>query len=203
MHKLFWAGAIVLAPAVLFAVACSSTPTTDGGPDGAAVCPTTLLQAVTVGGDGGEGTNNSCHIRGDVCPVAVTCGQFIQQASCTCDLPDGGGPLAYDCVLTANGTLVPADPAPWKGPNDPSGSFCEPVLPPNTDGGGGCLSSPAANVGLDGGPASCNAAGEICYYKGVICPADQVPQKIDTCQCNANVTGDAGLSWVCEVQSCN
>ena len=203
MHKLFWVGAVGLASAVSFAVvACSPSSPTPDASTGPEECPTTLIQAVTVGGDGGEGTNNSCHVQGYKCQVSYSCGGvFIQQAQCTCDVPDGGGPLAFGCILTANGSIVPTDPSTWSVPGDASASFCEPIQ--GEAGTSQCPTSTATAVGDAGQPLACGAPGEICYYDGVVCPADTVPQKVDTCQCNANVSGDAGLSWMCDIHSCN
>lgn len=198
MHKLFWGALIVLAPAVSFAVACSSNPPPPAPDAGPQLCPPTLVQASTMGGDAGEGTNSSCHVQGYSCFIGFACGSFIQQADCTCTLPDAGGPMTFACQLTANGSEVPPDPTMWGTPGDPSKSFCVP-LPNIADAGVEC---PDASVAATTA-TPCNAAGEICYYKGVTCPGDQVPIKTDNCQCNANVQGDAGLSWMCDIHTCN
>jgi hypothetical protein len=166
------------------AVACSDTTNPgDAGP-GAQVCPTTI-QAATSTASGNEGANDSCHVDAYVCVVGFSCGNFIQQGTCTCSAVTG----KFSCVLSAdtdpNTNQIPPDTT------DTSG-LCNSLKdagPPDT--------CPTDKTTADG--VACHTSGEICTYS-TTCTTQPPPQ--DTCQCKGNAAGDAGLSWQCDLNVC-
>ncbi len=187
MPTLFRASLLVLAPMVSIALGCtSSNPAVDAGPGGE-ICPTTIIQATAAGDK--EGTTSKCHVDGFNCVVGYQCGNFTQQAICTCTLQQDGTTHKFQCKTEANGTDVP------EGTQD-------------SDIAGLC-SATAFDAGADPCPASattgddtpCKTPGKLCAYTGTTCTGDPVAPT-DTCQCHGNANGDAGLSWKCEVNAC-
>jgi hypothetical protein len=169
-----------VATAVGAAVACSSTATTmDAGP-GPQVCPSTVVAATATGGDAGEGSNSSCHVDG-----------FFQQAKCTCQLPSTGGTQRFfNCMLEADNSQVP--------PNQTDTTMlCKSVAVNGDAGVDPCPTDKTMATGT-----VCHNPGQLCDYTGVTCTGDKVP-RTDTCQCNDNFSGDAGLSWMCDINACN
>jgi hypothetical protein len=157
-------------------VACtSSNPTPDAGPGGQ-ICPTTIVEATTAPGQ--EGVTSSCHVDDYICVVGFPCGNFTQQATCTCDGSN------FSCVLS-DGTQV------QPGVTDPS-TLCQSV-----DSDGGANPCPTDKTMADG--TACSNVGQQCYYKTT---CTTTPPPTDVCQCKGNTQGDAGLTWQCDLNSC-
>ena len=177
MRTIFYAMSVT---ALIAASACSDNKNTgDAGP-GAQICPTTI-QAATKTSGGNEGANDSCHVDGYICVVGFPCGNFVQQATCTCD----GATKKFACALSSNGDAVPDD-------TTDTTALCNALKPDaNPD------TCPTDKTKADNTP--CHTAGEICTYS-TTCTTQPPPQ--DTCQCNANQSGDAGLSWQCDLNVC-
>ena len=175
MRTIFYATTVTL---LIAAAACSTNnPSNDAGPGGQ-LCPTTIVQATSTSATT-EGTSDKCHVDQYICVVGFQCGNFTQQATCTCDGTAG----KFSCVL-ANGTPVAADTT------DPT-TLC---LPAKEDGGANaCPTDKTTATGT-----ACTNAGQQCYYS-TTCTN---PPRTDVCQCMANQAGDAGLSWKCDINSC-
>lgn len=73
--------------------------------------------------------------------------------------------------------------------------LCQSVDMP--DGGQACPASDTAAQGT-----SCTYSGQQCFYPGVACPPPYPNTGTDVCQCSGNFTGDAGLSWQCDLNDC-
>jgi hypothetical protein len=199
MHTLLapsrWRAPAALASVFSIAVAfaCSSpTPVMEAGTPGE-VCPSNITQATTAGGDGGEGTNSSCHVQGYVCPISWPCSNSLglrQQALCTCTRQMDMS-LSFDCVLAIDNSAVPPN-------TTDTTSLCQST---ETMGDATVNQCPdktmASTMNLP-----CSNSGQVCDYIGVKCPGQQVGTT-DTCQCVGNANGDAGLSWQCDINSCN
>ncbi len=183
MRTIFYATTAIALIAT--AVACSDNTTPgDAGP-GAQVCPTTI-EAATKTASGSEGSNDSCHVDRYICVVGFQCGNFTQQATCTCDITTS----KFACVLH-DGTSVPDDTT------DSSG-LCDALKPDSSSDT--CPTSVATAVDAQGNGLPCHTSGEICTY-ATTCTSQPPPQ--DTCQCKGNQSGDAGgLSWSCDVTPC-
>ncbi len=177
MRTIFYATSVTL---LIAAAACSdNNPATDGGPTGQ-LCPTTIVQATNTTSTT-EGTSSKCHVDQYICVVGFQCtNNFTQQATCTCNGTTG----QFSCVL-ANGTAVP------DGVTDPT-TLCLPAQPD----GGNANTCPTDKTKADG--TSCSNAGQQCYYS-TTCTN---PPRTDVCQCKGNVSGDAGLSWQCDINVC-
>jgi len=172
--------------------ACSSTTPTIPPEASTQVCPSTIEEATATPVDGGEGYTSACHVRGYVCPVSFGCTNgFRQQANCTCELPDAGGPLAFVCTLQVDNSLVPPD-------TTDASTLCVATEITGDASINECPDKTMAYTSM----ISCTNPGQICYYTGVTCPGDVVP-KTDNCECVANVNGDAGLYWSCDINNCN
>ncbi len=175
MRTIFYATTVI---SLIAAAACSnSNPTADAGP-GAQLCPTTIIEATS--STGAEGVSNKCHLDGYICVVGFQCGNFTQQSTCTCDAAKG----TFSCVL-ANGTPVDQPVT------DPS-TLC---LPAGPDGG---PANPCPTDKTKANGTSCSNAGQQCYYS-TTCTN---PPRTDVCQCQPNTAGDAGLSWMCDINIC-
>jgi hypothetical protein len=187
MHTLLRATtALASVLSIAVAVACSSTTTTtDAGPSPTQICPSTIVQATTSGGDAGEGTNSSCHVDGYVCTIGFLCtDNFVQQADCTCTL-QMDGTHQFNCILTADKSQVPP------GVTDPT------TLCVSTQGDSAPNPCPTDKTTASG--TVCTNPGEICYY---LTQCSGSPPPVDTCQCVGNANGDAGLSWSCDLNTC-
>jgi len=173
MPTSFRAALFALAPVTFtFAVACSDT-TPMPAPDAAqAVCPTTITQATS--------SNTKCEVQNQICVVGFPCTPVYQQATCTCDTATG-----WSCLLS-NGKSVAQD-------TTDATSLCQ------ATGGTNPPQCPASTTGTDG--TACTSSGQICYYSGLKCTGDVIAHT-DNCQCVANVSGDAGLSWACDIAVC-
>jgi hypothetical protein len=183
-------GSAVMVLASIFAIACtSSNPAVDAGPT-QEVCPTNIVTATAhAQSDAGEGVSDLCHVQGYVCVVGFQCGNFTQQAACTCTLQSDKS-LSFDCTLAANGMPVPVPTT------DPT-TLCTSI---DEDATGVCPTSTA--TAMPGGMgAPCTESGQQCFYKGAMCSGDTVPGT-DVCQCTGNFNGDAGLSWACDIGQC-
>jgi hypothetical protein len=171
------------------AVACSDTTTPgDAGPGGQ-VCPTTVEAATKTSG-GSEGANDTCHVDGYICVVGFPCGNFVQQVTCTCNGLSG----KFACLLAAD-----TDPNTNQIPDDTTDTsgLCNTLKdagPPDT-----CPATTAAAVDAQGNGLPCHTSGEICTY-ATTCTSQPPPQ--DTCQCKANMSGNPGLAWSCDVNAC-
>jgi hypothetical protein len=187
MRNLFGA-AIALVPAFSIVVACSSnTPTPDAGPP-PEICPSTIVQASTAGGDGGEGTNSSCHVDGYVCVIGFECADtFFQQAKCTCTLQQDGT-HSFNCFLETDNSAVPP------GTTDPS-TLCKSVETVGDASVNPCPTETAATTTT----VPCTNPGQVCNY---LTKCTSQPPPVDTCQCTDNANGDAGLSWTCDINNC-
>ncbi len=179
-------GSAVMVLATIFAIACtSSNPAVDAGPT-QEVCPTNIITATAhAQPDAGEGVSDVCHVQGYVCVVGFQCGNFTQQAACTCTLQTDMS-LLFNCTLAANGMQVPPDTT------DPT-TLCTSI---DEDASQACPATAAMGMGMP-----CTESGQQCFYKGATCPGDTVPGT-DVCQCTGNFTGDAGLSWACDIGQC-
>jgi hypothetical protein len=178
---------LLLAPIVSIALACtSSNPAVDAGP-GEEVCPTNIITATAHSQpDAGEGQSDVCHVPGYVCVVGFQCGNFTQQAACTCTL-QSDSTLLFNCTLAANGMPIPL------GVTD-STTLCTSI---DEDAGQAC---PASDTTAMGTP--CTEPGQQCFYKGTVCDGGEGVNGTDVCQCTGNFTGDAGLSWACDIGLC-
>jgi hypothetical protein len=176
MRTIFYATSVTL---LIAAAACSDNKsTTDAGPGGQ-LCPTTIVQATSTSGTA-EGTSNKCHVDQYICVVGFQCGNFTQQATCTCDGTTG----SFACVLS-NGTAVQSDVQD----GDIAG-LCAKLTNPTPE------ACPTDKTTATTTP--CKNAGQQCYYS-TTCTN---PPRTDVCQCVANQSGDAGLSWKCDLNSC-
>lgn len=181
MRTIFYATTAIALIAA--AVACSDNNNKgDAGP-GAQVCPTTI-EAATKTASGSEGTNDSCHVDRYICVVGFQCGNFTQQATCTCTIPTGETALRFQCFL-ADGTEVQKDTTDSTG-------LCNQLKPDASSD-----PCPTDKTKADGTP--CNTSGEVCTYS-TTCTTQPPPQ--DTCQCKGNISGNPGLSWACELNQC-
>jgi hypothetical protein len=173
MSTPFRAALFALAPvAFSFAVACSSTNVTPAPDAASQVCPNTIAEATA--------STTTCQVQNKICVVGFKCSPVFQQATCTCDTTTG-----WSCILS-NGKAV--DPN-----TTDTTSLCQ------TTSGGTAEQCPSTTAAGDG--TSCHTSGQICYYSGLKCTGDTVAH-IDTCQCVANPSGDAGLQWACETAVC-
>jgi len=174
MRTIFYATSVTL---FIAAAACSDNKTTgDAGPP-PQLCPSTIVEATSPPGN--EGATGACHVDQFVCVVGFQCGNFVQQATCTCN------GTKFSCLLAANGSAVP------DGVTDPS-TLC--VAQQQDAGSPG--SCPTDKTTADGTP--CSKAGQQCAY-ATTCVN---PPRTDVCQCQPNAQGDAGLSWQCDINSC-
>lgn len=184
MRQIFYATTVTALIAAAFA--CSDNKDTGDGGVKPQVCPTTIVAATSTA-QGTEGANDSCHVDGYICVVGFQCGNFTQQATCTCD----GNTSKFACVVAANNKPVPDDTT------DPT-SLCNSISnpqPPDT-----CPATVAAAKDAQGNAIACKNAGQVCTY-ATTCTSSPPPQ--DVCQCKGNASGDAGgLSWQCDVHSC-
>ncbi len=175
MRTIFYATTVTL---LIAAAACSDNNTkTDAAVPGQ-LCPTTIVQATSTSGTA-EGTSDKCHVDQYICVVGFQCGNFTQQATCTCDGTTG----KFACVLS-NGKPVADDTT------DTSG-LCNAL-----DSGVAPDTCPTDKTKADNTP--CKNAGQQCYYS-TTCTN---PPRTDVCQCIANQAGDAGLSWQCDINTC-
>lgn len=158
----------------VFLLACSSdAPVADAGP-GNQVCPSTIIQATAAAGE--DGVTSKCHVANYTCVVGFECtNTFFQQATCVCD----GN--AFACTLASDGSAVPPEVT------DPT-TLCKSI---DADSGDAC---PADKTKADG--TACKNQGQQCTYQSA-CTTQPAP--LDVCQCKGNQTGDAGLSWACEL----
>lgn len=178
MRTIFYATTVTL---LIAAAACSDNKsTTDGGTPGQ-LCPTTIVQATSTSGTT-EGTSDKCHVDQYICVVGFQCGNFTQQATCTCDGTTG----KFACVLST-GAPVPSDTT----------ATDVPTLCNKLNDGGKQDPCPTDKTKADNTP--CTNAGQQCYYT-TTCTSQ--PPPTDVCQCMANQTGDAGLSWQCDLHAC-
>ncbi len=172
----FLRASLALVPILSLLAACSSDTTpADAGP-GTQICPVTIEQATAAPDPKKDGTTSQCHVANYICVVGFQCGNFTQQATCTCD----GN--AFGCVL-ADGSQVAV--------GSDTTALCQKIPPPPTD------PCPTDNKTADGTP--CKNSGQQCYYAST-CTSS--PPPTDVCQCKGNQLGDAGLSWACEF-NCN
>jgi hypothetical protein len=173
MPTSFRAALFAIGPvAFSLAVACSSPEGTPAPDSGTQLCPTTIAQATASGA--------ACQVQNTICVVGFPCTPVYQQATCTCDTATG-----WSCILS-NGKKVDPD-------TTDTAPLCQQV------GGTNPEQCPATTAAGDG--VSCHTSGQICYYSGLKCTGDVVAH-IDTCQCVANPSGDAGLQWACETAVC-
>jgi hypothetical protein len=183
MRQIFYATTVTALIAA--AVACSDNNNKgDAGP-GTQVCPTTIVAATSTA-TGTEGANDSCHVDRYICVVGFQCGNFTQQATCTCN----GNTSKFECVLAANNNPVPDDTTDTTAL---CSSIANPVQPDT------CPTTVAAAKDAQGNPVACKNAGQVCTY-ATTCTTSPPPQ--DVCQCKANGGGSAGLSWACDVHEC-
>ena len=162
------------------AVACSDNNTKgDAGP-GAQVCPTTI-EAATKTGSGSEGANDSCHVDRYICVVGFQCGNFTQQATCTCN----GATSKFECVVAANNNPVPDD-------TTDTTALCASISKPQQP-------DPCPTDKTKATGTACTNAGQVCTYS-TTCTSQPPPQ--DVCQCKGNTSGNPGLSWSCELNQC-
>jgi hypothetical protein len=193
MHTLLRAGtALAALSSIAVAIACSSsTPTPDGGVP-PQVCPSTLAHATTPAmGDAGEGYTNACHVVGYQCAVSFPCADtFVQQANCTCTL-NMDMSTTFNCVLQTDNSIVPPNTVD-------AGTLCQSVETVGDAHVNPCPDKTMASTSA----IACTNSGQTCFYTGVKCSGDQV-SRTDTCQCVDNASGDAGLSWACDINSCN
>jgi hypothetical protein len=195
MRTLFRA-LIALAPVLgLSVAACSdNNPTGDAGP-GQQLCPSNILQATAAPGE--EGTTSACHVENYTCVVGYPCGNFQQQATCVCQTVNGV--QAFVCAKNSDpnrtpiAALDPTTDAVCALPPGPT-NVCSLCVSTSQDGGEPC---PTDKTTADG--TACSTTGEICSYT-TTCTTQ--PPPIDTCQCVANPSGDAGLSWQCDLHQC-
>lgn len=187
MRILFRATFALVPVLCLSASACSSTTTQgDAGPV-AQVCPTTINEATTPGDT--EGTSSKCHVENFACVVGFSCNNFVQQATCVCQ----GGTFA--CSLNADGTALDTpETDPQCQTSAGSAAVCELCKTPGTIPSDTC---PTDKTQAQDTP--CKAAGQICDY---LTTCSGSPPPTDVCQCDPNAKGDAGLSWVCDLNSC-
>ena len=174
MRQIFYATTVTALIAA--AAACSDTPPSKDSGVATQLCPTTIADATRTSG-GSEGTNDSCHVDRYICVVGFQCGNFTQQATCTCDGTSG----KFACALF-NGDPVPDDTT------DPT-TLCNALKPD-----GSIDTCPTDKKAADTTP--CNTSGEICPYASA-CTSSPPPQ--DTCQCSPNPNGNPGLSWQCDL----
>lgn len=184
----------LLAPVLCISVVACSSDTTqkDAGP-GEQICPSNIIQATAAAGV--EGTTGACHVENYTCVVGYLCGYFVQQATCVCS----GG--TFKCTVdnpdhTALDTPE-TDPncaatVPISGGNP---TYCE--LCKSTVADAGPETCPTDKTKADG--TSCTNAGQQCFYSNT-CTGQPPPS--DVCQCIGNATGDAGLMWRCDLNTC-
>jgi len=195
MRILFRAATIALPVFCMAALACtSSNPASDAGPNTQQVCPSNIVQATAAPKD--EGTSSACHVENYTCVVAFACGSFAQQATCVCETQNGT--QAFSCTLNSDPSHAVLD----QPVTDP---MCEAApgigvdcsLCKSTEGDGGTDVCPTDKTTADGTP--CHNAGQICTYT-TTCGGS--PPPVDQCQCDPNASGDAGLSWSCDLNNC-
>ena len=177
MRTIFYATTVT---ALIAAIAACSDNTNkgDAGPGGQ-VCPTTIQEATKTSG-GAEGTSDVCHVDQYICVVGFQCGNFTQQATCTCDITT----KKFACKLS-NGTDVPDD-------TTDSTTLCNSLK--DAAAPDPC---PTDKTKATGTP--CTNAGQVCTYS-TTCTTSPPPQ--DICQCKGNTSGNPGLSWSCELNQC-
>ena len=184
MRTIFYATTVT---ALIAAVACSdNTNKGDAGPGGQ-ICPTTIQEAAKT--SGADGTSRVCHQDLYICVVGFQCGNFTQQATCTCTIPPNETALRFQCLLS-NGKEVDPD-------TTDTTNLCTSLADagkPDT-----CPTSVAATKTDAGDPVACTNAGQVCTYK-TTCTTSPPPQ--DVCQCKGNTSGNPGLSWQCDVNAC-
>jgi len=177
MPTIFYATTVTALIAAI--AACSDTTDNgDAGP-GQQICPTTIQEATKTSG-GAEGTSNVCHVDNYICVVGFQCGNFTQQATCTCDITT----KKFSCKLS-NGTDVPDD-------TTDSNTLCSSIQPDAS-------ADPCPTDKKTAEQTPCKTAGEVCTYS-TTCTSQPPPQ--DVCQCKGVIAGDAGLAWHCELNQC-
>jgi hypothetical protein len=181
MRTIFYATTVTALIAAI--AACSdNTDKGDAGPGGQ-ICPTTIQQATKTGG-GAEGTSNMCHVDQYICVVGFQCGNFTQQATCTCTIPAGETALRFQCLLS-NGQEVDPDTTDSTG-------LCKSINPDAS-------ADPCPTDKTKAEQTPCSTAGEVCTYT-TTCTSSPPPQ--DVCQCKGLTSGDPGLAWHCELNQC-
>jgi hypothetical protein len=176
MRTIFYATTFT---ALIAAAACSdNNKQNDAGPPGQ-LCPTTIVEATNTSATV-EGASNSCHVDTYICVVGFQCGNYTQQATCTCD------GAKFSCVLS-NGKAV----------QDNVQDTDVPGLCNSLTSGPPADTCPADKTKADG--TACANAGQQCYY-ATACTGSPAPT--DVCQCKGNSSGNPGLSWQCDLHAC-
>ena len=180
MRTIFYATTVTALIAAI--AACSdNTDKGDAGPGGQ-ICPTTIQEATKTSG-GAEGTSNVCHVDGYICVVGFQCGNFTQQATCTCDITT----KKFGCTIFSNNQPQPVP----DDTTDPT-TLCSSINPD--------ASAPACPTDKTKAEQTpCTNAGQVCTYS-TTCTSSPPPQ--DVCQCKGLTSGDPGLAWHCELNQC-